>query len=313
METMLPLLMNHCYKGSHKNPGPYERVEGLEHFDRCINVDQSPIGRTPRSNPVTYTKAFDDIRALFAMTPDAKVRGYSKGRFSFNVKGGRCEECKGQGHVRVQMDFLPDVYVECETCCGSRYNPETLEVKYRERSIADVLSMTVNEAVEFFEAVPQIASKMQMLQEVGLGYIHLGQAATTLSGGEAQRIKLARELAKKNTGRTMYILDEPTTGLHFADVHKLLDVLNRLVSTGSTVVVIEHNLDVIKYADWLIDMGPEGGEEGGLVVAAGPPEVIAGCKESATGRFLTGLNGGGDGKDSSSSKKKAAKRSKKKT
>ncbi len=289
METMLPALMNHCYKSSHNVVGPYDEVTGLEHFDRCINVDQSPIGRTPRSNPATYTKLFDPIRELFALTEDARMRGYTKSRFSFNVKGGRCEECGGQGHVKVEMAFLPNVYVECETCHGRRYNEETMEVKYKGKSIADVLDMTVAEAAELFESVPQVRAPLETLNDVGLGYIHLGQPATTLSGGEAQRIKLARELSKRNTGRTMYILDEPTTGLHFADVHKLLEVLNRLVDTGSTVVVIEHNLDVVKSCDWLIDLGPEGGEEGGEIIAAGAPEKIVQSKRSETGRFLADM------------------------
>ena len=286
METLLPLLMNHCYKASHQVVGPHRSVSGLEHFDRCINVDQTPIGRTPRSNPATYTKLFDQIRDLFAVTTDAKIRGYTKSRFSFNTKGGRCEECGGQGSVKVEMNFLPDVYVECESCHGRRYNQETLEVKYNGKSIADVLEMTVDEAVLLFEKAPLIARPLQTLQDVGLGYIHLGQSALTLSGGEAQRIKLARELSKRNTGRSMYILDEPTTGLHFADVHKLIEVLNKLVAAGSTVLVIEHNLDVIKSCDWLIDLGPEGGEQGGEIIAQGPPEVIAKSKQSETGRFL---------------------------
>ena len=286
METVLPLLMNHCYKSTHMVVGPYGQVEGLEHFDRCINVDQSPIGRTPRSNPATYTKLFDLIRELFALTEDARMYGYNKGRFSFNVKGGRCEECGGQGMVKVEMNFLPNVYVECEACKTRRYNEETLRVKYRDKSIADVLEMTVSEALQFFESVHTVTNILQTLEDVGLGYIHLGQSATTLSGGEAQRMKLARELAKRNTGRTMYILDEPTTGLHFADVHKLLDVLNRLVDTGSTVVIIEHNLDMIKCCDWLVDLGPEGGEEGGQIIAQGPPETIAKCKQSYTGLYL---------------------------
>lgn len=286
METVLPLLMNHCYKSTHMVVGPYGRVEGLDDFDRCINVDQSPIGRTPRSNPATYTKLFDLIRELFALTEDARIYGYNKGRFSFNVKGGRCEECGGQGMVKVEMNFLPNVYVECDACKTRRYNEETLRVKYRGKSIADVLEMTVSEALEFFESVHTLTKILQTLEDVGLGYIHLGQSATTLSGGEAQRMKLARELAKRNTGRSVYILDEPTTGLHFADVHKLLDVLNRLVDTGSTVVIIEHNLDMIKCCDWLVDLGPEGGEEGGQIIAQGPPEKIARCKQSYTGLYL---------------------------
>ncbi len=289
METMLPLLMNHCYKTTQMVVGPYDQAEGVDNFDRCIHVNQQPIGRTPRSNPATYTKVFDAIRELFALTPDARMKGYTKSRFSFNVKGGRCEECSGQGAVKVEMNFLPDVYVECTSCQGRRYNAETLLVNYKGKSIADVLEMTIDDALELFESVPQIKSVLQTLRDVGLGYIHLGQSATTLSGGEAQRIKLARELSKKNTGRTMYILDEPTTGLHFADVHRLLDVMNRLVDTGSTMVVIEHNLDIIKCCDWLIDIGPEGGDEGGEIIAEGPPKEIAKKKESHTGRFLKEL------------------------
>ncbi len=286
METLLPLLMNHCYKSSHQVIGPHSVVKGIDFFDRCINVDQTPIGRTPRSNPATYTKLFDQIRDLFALTTDAKMRGYAKGRFSFNTKGGRCEECGGQGSVKMEMNFLPDVYVECETCQGRRYNQETMQVKYNGSSIADVLEMTVDSAAALFEKVPLIAQPLRTLQDVGLGYIHLGQSALTLSGGEAQRIKLARELSKRNTGRTMYILDEPTTGLHFADVHKLIEVLNRLVDSGSTVLVIEHNLDIIKCCDWIIDLGPEGGDQGGEIIAQGTPETIAKNKRSETGRFL---------------------------
>jgi excinuclease ABC subunit A len=286
METLLPLLMNHCYKSSHQVIGPHSGVKGIDFFDRCINVDQTPIGRTPRSNPATYTKLFDQIRDLFALTTDAKMRGYAKGRFSFNTKGGRCEECGGQGSVKMEMNFLPDVYVECETCQGRRYNQETMQVKYNGSSIADVLEMTVDSAAALFEKVPLIAQPLRTLQDVGLGYIHLGQSALTLSGGEAQRIKLARELSKRNTGRTMYILDEPTTGLHFADVHKLIEVLNRLVDSGSTVLVIEHNLDIIKCCDWIIDLGPEGGDQGGEIIAQGTPETIAKNKRSETGRFL---------------------------
>ncbi|MFZ4394113.1 MAG: excinuclease ABC subunit UvrA [Kiritimatiellia bacterium] len=267
-------------------PGACRKILGIEHLDKVIEIDQSPIGRTPRSNAVTYTGAFTAIRDLFAATPAAKVRGYKPGRFSFNVKGGRCEVCTGDGVLCLEMHFLPDVYVTCEQCGGRRYNRETLEVRYGGRSIADVLDLTVDEALEVFAAVPAIASKLRTLSEVGLGYIHLGQAATTLSGGEAQRIKLAAELSRKATGRTLYLLDEPTTGLHFADVHKLLDVLLRLREAGNTVVVIEHNLDVIKCADYIIDLGPEGGEAGGEVVAAGTPEEVALCAASHTGRFL---------------------------
>ena len=251
-----------------------------------IAIDQSPIGRTPRSNPATYTGVFDMIRALFASTSDAKVRGYSKGRFSFNVKGGRCEACAGDGIIKIEMHFLPDVYVPCEVCHGKRYNRETLEVKYKGKSIYDVLNMTVEEALEFFKAIPSIRNKLQTLYDVGLSYIRLGQPSTQLSGGEAQRIKLATELSRKSTGRTVYVLDEPTTGLHFADVHKLVEILQRLTDSGNTVVVIEHNLDVIKTADYIIDMGPEGGNLGGTVVAEGTPEEVAECPDSYTGAYL---------------------------
>ncbi|RDV84198.1 excinuclease ABC subunit UvrA [Ammonifex thiophilus] len=272
--------------GARELPGPYDRLEGLEHLDKVINVDQSPIGRTPRSNPATYTGVFTEIRELFAMLPEAKVRGYKPGRFSFNVPGGRCEACRGDGIVKIEMHFLPDVYVPCAVCKGKRYNRETLEVKFRGKSIADVLDMTVDEALGFFENFPKIYRKLKTLQDVGLGYIKLGQPATTLSGGEAQRVKLAAELSRRPTGRTLYILDEPTTGLHFADVAKLLDVLHRLVDGGNTVIVIEHNLDVIKTADYIIDLGPEGGERGGEVVAVGTPEEIAAHPYSHTGRYL---------------------------
>ncbi|MBR6479419.1 MAG: ATP-binding cassette domain-containing protein, partial [Clostridia bacterium] len=250
------------------------------------DIDQSPIGRQPSSNPATYTNLFNDIRSLFAATSDAKIRGYAPGRFSFNVKGGRCESCKGDGIVKIEMHFLADVYVPCEVCGGSRYNRETLEVKYKGKNIADVLAMTVDEAVEFFDAVPRIRNRLQTLKDVGLGYVTLGQPATTLSGGEAQRVKLATELSKRATGRTFYILDEPTTGLHSADVEKLLEVLQRLVDTGNTVLVIEHNLDVIKSADYIIDLGPEGGDAGGTVVATGTPEEVALIKTSYTGQYL---------------------------
>ena len=274
------------FQGAKERPGACKKILGTEYFDKVIEIDQSPIGRTPRSNPVTYTGAFTPIRDLFAATPAAKVRGYKPGRFSFNVKGGRCEVCQGDGLICLEMHFLPDVYVTCEQCAGRRYNHETLEVHYGGRSIADVLELTVDEALEVFAAVSPIASKLRTLSEVGLGYVHLGQAATTLSGGEAQRIKLAAELSKRATGRTLYLLDEPTTGLHFADVHKLLDVLLRLREAGNTVVVIEHNLDVIKCADYIIDLGPEGGDAGGEVVATGTPEEVARCAASHTGRFL---------------------------
>jgi len=284
-ETLFPLLMNRIY-GSHAVWGAHDELRGIEHIDKVIDIDQSPIGRTPRSNPATYTGVFDLIRDLFSKTQDARVRGYEPGRFSFNVKGGRCESCKGDGILKIEMHFLPDVYVPCEVCKGKRYNRETLEVKYKGKSVADVLDMTVSEAVEFFSQMPNIARKFQTLHDVGLDYLRLGQPATTLSGGEAQRVKLASELAKRSTGRTIYILDEPTTGLHFADVEKLIAVLNRLVTSGNTVLVIEHNLDVIKTADWLIDMGPEGGDGGGKVVAIGTPEQVAATPESHTGQYL---------------------------
>ncbi|MGB9553503.1 MAG: excinuclease ABC subunit UvrA, partial [bacterium] len=274
---------------SKERPGKFRALEGVENLDKVIIVDQSPIGRTPRSNPATYIGVFDHIRDFYAQLPEARVRGYEKGRFSFNVRGGRCEACRGEGIIRIEMVFLPDVYVPCDVCKGRRYNRETLEVKYKGKSIADVLEMTVEEALEFFYNIPPIRRKLQLLFDVGLGYIKLGQPATTLSGGEAQRIKLTAELVKRETGRTLYILDEPTTGLHFADVQKLLDVLNRLVDAQNTVIVIEHNLDVVKCADWIIDLGPEGGEEGGRVIVAGTPEEIISCPESYTGQYLKPL------------------------
>ncbi len=267
-------------------PGSFKGMEGLENLDKVIAIDQSPIGRTPRSNPATYTGLFTDIRELFASTNDAKMKGYTSGRFSFNVKGGRCEACEGDGIIKIEMHFLPDVYVPCEVCKGRRYNRETLDVHYKGKSIYDVLEMTVDEGVEFFANIPKLARKLQTLQDVGLGYIKIGQPATTLSGGEAQRVKLATELSKRATGRTIYILDEPTTGLHTADVHKLTEVLQKLVDTGNTVLVIEHNLDVIKCADYIIDLGPEGGDGGGTVVKCGTPEEIAKCRESYTGKYL---------------------------
>jgi excinuclease ABC subunit A len=267
-------------------PGDHIGCEGIECFDKVIDIDQSPIGRTPRSNPATYTKLFDHIRELYAQTPDAKVRGYKPGRFSFNVRGGRCETCKGDGQIKIEMHFLPDVYVPCETCKGARYNRETLEVRFKGKSISDVLEMSVEEALKFFAKIPKIRRRLQTLHDVGLDYIKLGQPATTLSGGEAQRVKLSSELSKIATGRTLYILDEPTTGLHFADIEKLLDVLQRLVDSGNTVLVIEHNLDVIKQADWIVDLGPEGGEAGGEVIATGTPEQVAEVEESYTGQFL---------------------------
>jgi excinuclease ABC subunit A len=272
--------------GARLVPGRHRTVTGIELLDKVVHVDQSPIGRTPRSNPATYTGVFDKIRALFAETSEAKIRGYQQGRFSFNVKGGRCENCSGDGTITIEMNFLPDVYVPCEVCHGARYNRETLEVHYKNKTIAEVLNMPIEEAHGFFESVPAIARYLKTLNDVGLGYVRLGQSAPTLSGGEAQRVKLATELQRRSTGRTIYVLDEPTTGLHFEDVNKLLTVLNRLVDTGNTVVVIEHNLDVIKCSDWVIDMGPEGGFRGGLVVAEGTPETVAAVKESYTGQFL---------------------------
>ena len=268
-------------------PGKHKCIEGVEQLDKVINIDQSPIGRTPRSNPATYTGVFDQIRDLFAATADAKARGYKKGRFSFNVKGGRCEACSGDGILKIEMHFLPDVYVPCEVCHGKRYNRETLEVKYKGKNIYDVLNMTVEEALEFFDHVPSIKRKIQTLYDVGLSYIKLGQPSTELSGGEAQRIKLATELSKRGTGKTIYILDEPTTGLHFADVHKLIEILRRLAEGGNTVVVIEHNLDVIKTADYIIDIGPEGGDKGGTVIASGTPEEVAANPVSYTGRYVS--------------------------
>ena len=267
-------------------PGEHKEILGMEQLDKVINIDQSPIGRTPRSNPATYTGVFDQIRDLFAATADAKARGYKKGRFSFNVKGGRCEACSGDGIIKIEMHFLPDVYVPCEVCQGKRYNRETLEVKYKGKSIYDVLNMTVEEAVKFFENVPSIRRKIETLYDVGLSYIRLGQPSTTLSGGEAQRVKLATELSRRSTGKTIYILDEPTTGLHFADVHKLIEILQRLSEGGNTVVVIEHNLDVIKTADYIIDIGPEGGDRGGTVIAKGTPEEIAKSPISCTGKYV---------------------------
>jgi excinuclease ABC subunit A len=284
-DTLAPVLANKLNR-ARRRTGAYDRISGLEHIDKVIDIDQSPIGRTPRSNPATYTGIWDDVRSLFASTPDAKARGYSPGRFSFNVAGGRCEACKGDGQIKIEMHFLPDVYVPCEVCKGSRYNRETLLVTYKGKTVSEILDMTVEEALHFFENIPPIRRKLQTLYDVGLGYVHLGQPATTLSGGEAQRVKLASELQRRSTGRTFYILDEPTTGLHFDDVRQLLIVLDRLVDNGNTVLVIEHNLDVIKTADRLIDLGPEGGDRGGNIVVAGTPEEVAACAESHTGRFL---------------------------
>ena len=270
-------------------PGAHKRLKGLEHLDKIISVDQSPIGRTPRSNPATYIGLFDIIRDLYSKTQESRARGYKPGRFSFNVKGGRCEVCRGDGQIKIEMHFLPDIYVPCEQCHGKRYNRETLDIRFKGKTIADVLDMPVEEALEFFAHIPKITRRLQTLHDVGLDYMRLGQPATTLSGGEAQRIKLASELAKVATGRTLYILDEPTTGLHFADIQKLLEVLQRLVDAGNSVVVIEHNLDVIKTADRIIDMGPEGGEEGGTLMAAGTPEEIAEVEASYTGRYMREL------------------------
>ncbi len=284
-ETLYPILSQHFYR-SLQQPMPYEAIEGLEHVDKVVNVDQTPIGRTPRSNPATYTGVFSDIRSLFVNLPEAQIRGYKPGRFSFNVKGGRCETCGGNGYKTIEMNFLPDIQVPCEECHGKRYNRETLEVRYKGKSIADVLDMTINQAVEFFENVPDILRKIKTIQDVGLGYIKLGQSSTTLSGGESQRVKLATELAKKDTGKTVYILDEPTTGLHFEDIRILMDVLKRLVDRGNTVIIIEHNLDVIKLADHIIDMGPEGGRNGGTVLTTGTPEEVAKSKKGFTPKFL---------------------------
>ena len=269
-----------------EKPGKHLGLEGTENVDKVVLVDQSPIGRTPRSNPATYTGAFTFIRDLFANSPEAKIRGYGPGRFSFNVKGGRCEVCEGEGQIKIEMQFLPDVYVDCEACGGKRYNREALEIHFKEKNIAEVLEMTVEESLKFFENIPNIKNKLAVLNEVGLGYIRLGQPAPTLSGGEAQRIKLAAELSKRPTGHTLYILDEPTTGLHFADIERLLTILRKLVNFGNTVIIIEHNLDVIKNTDWIIDLGPEGGDGGGEVVAVGTPKQIAGNKSSITGKYL---------------------------
>jgi excinuclease ABC subunit A len=285
IDTLLPALQARL-GGARQAPGEHDGVDGISHLDKVIDIDQSPIGRTPRSNPATYTGLFTHIRDLFSALPESKARGYKPGRYSFNVKGGRCESCQGDGILRIEMHFLPDVYVVCEACAGRRYNRETLEVRYKGMNIADVLDMTVAQACEFLAHVPRIRQKLETVREVGLGYVTLGQSATTLSGGEAQRLKLSKELSKKATGRTLYILDEPTTGLHFDDIKQLLEVLARLVEQGNTVVVIEHNLDVIKTADWVIDLGPEGGAGGGAIVAAGTPEDVARARDSHTGRYL---------------------------
>ena len=290
-EVIKKTLLRELNRAKVRNSGAYDDMEGIKQLDKIIDINQSPIGRTPRSNPATYTGLFDIIRDVYAMTPDSKVRGYGNGRFSFNVKGGRCEACKGDGIIKIEMHFLPDIYVPCEVCKGKRYNRETLEVKYKGKSISDVLHMTVEEALGFFSALPKVKRKLQTLYDVGLGYVRLGQPSTTLSGGEAQRVKLAAELSRRDTGRTMYVLDEPTTGLHVADVEKLLSILERLVENGSTVLVIEHNLDVIKTADYIIDLGPEGGDRGGLIVSKGTPEQVAACKESYTGQYLKKILG----------------------
>jgi excinuclease ABC subunit A len=289
-DILLPVLMQRIYK-SKMAAGKHRRITGIEHLDKVIDMDQSPIGRTPRSNPATYTGVFDHIRKLFAATNEAKVRGYLPGRFSFNVKGGRCEACAGDGTIKIEMHFLPDVYVPCEVCKGARYNRDSLDIEFKGKNIADVLDMPVSEACDFFANQPAIGRYMQTLSDVGLGYVRLGQPAPTLSGGEAQRVKLATELAKRSTGHTIYLLDEPTTGLHFDDVRKLLVVLSRLVDQGNTVLVIEHNLDIIKTADWIIDLGPEGGSGGGNVVATGSPEDVALVEHSHTGRYLRDILG----------------------
>jgi len=285
IETLYKVLARKL-NGAAEHPAPYKEIEGLHHLDKVIDIDQSPIGRTPRSNPATYTGAFGPIRDWFAGLPESKARGFGPGRFSFNVKGGRCEACQGDGVQKIEMHFLPDVYVTCDTCHGQRYNRETLEVKYRNKSISDVLEMTVDEGAEFFTAVPSIRDKLQTLSRVGLGYVKIGQPATTLSGGEAQRVKLSKELSKRSTGRTFYILDEPTTGLHFEDTRKLMEVLQELAEGGNTIVIIEHNLDVIKTADWVIDLGPEGGDGGGQIVGQGTPEDVAQIEGSHTGIYL---------------------------
>ncbi|MBT8302248.1 MAG: excinuclease ABC subunit UvrA, partial [Maribacter sp.] len=284
-ETLYPIMNAHYFNGVRK-PMPYKSIKGLEHIDKVIDINQSPIGRTPRSNPATYTGVFSEIRSLFTKTPEAAIRGYKPGRFSFNVKGGRCETCRGGGLRVIEMNFLPDVYVECETCNGKRFNRETLEIRYKGKSISDVLEMTIDDAVAFFELIPKIHRKLKTIQDVGLGYISLGQQSTTLSGGEAQRIKLATELSKRDTGNTFYILDEPTTGLHFEDIRVLLEVLNKLVDKGNTVLIIEHNLDVIKIVDYIIDIGYEGGRGGGMIVAEGTPEQVSTDKKSYTAKFL---------------------------
>jgi excinuclease ABC subunit A len=285
-DTLFRIVHRELNGATVEKPAPYRDIQGLEYLDKVVAIDQSPIGRTPRSNPATYTGLFTPIRELFAGTQEARSRGYQPGRFSFNVKGGRCEACQGDGVIKVEMHFLPDVYVPCDVCHGKRYNRETLEVRYKGKTIHEVLDMTVEDARAFFDAVPALARKLQTLMDVGLSYVRLGQSATTLSGGEAQRVKLARELSKRDTGQTLYILDEPTTGLHFHDIQQLLQVLEQLRDNGNTIVIIEHNLDVIKTADWIVDLGPEGGSGGGTILATGTPEQIADCAESHTARFL---------------------------
>jgi excinuclease ABC subunit A len=285
-QTLYPVAATALNKASTLTSSPYDKIDGLQHLDKVVDIDQSPIGRTPRSNPATYTGLFTPIRELFAQVQEARARGYKAGRFSFNVKGGRCEACQGDGLIKVEMHFLPDVYVPCDVCKSKRYNRETLDIRYKGKNIHEVLDMTVEEGRQFFDAVPMLSRKLQTLIDVGLSYIRLGQSATTLSGGEAQRVKLSRELSKRDTGKTLYILDEPTTGLHFHDIAQLLDVLHRLRDAGNTIVVIEHNLDVIKTADWIIDLGPEGGSGGGNIVTTGTPEQVAKHKKSHTGRFL---------------------------
>jgi excinuclease ABC subunit A len=304
VDTLLPAARSTLY-GASQPIGECDRVEGLDKVDKVISIDQAPIGRTPRSNPATYTGVFALLRELYAGLPDARARGYKAGRFSFNVKGGRCEACQGDGVLRIEMHFLPDIFVTCDTCAGRRYNRETLEVKYRGLSIADALAVTVEQALEMFETIPRIRDRLDALNKVGLGYLTLGQPATTLSGGEAQRVKLARELARKATGQTLYVLDEPTTGLHFADIEVLLTALTDLRDQGNTIIVIEHNLDVVACADWVVDLGPEGGEGGGEIVAAGTPEQIVAVERSYTGRYLKDVLARANGPSSSSSKKKS--------
>jgi excinuclease ABC subunit A len=291
MEEMIYKSVARYLHGSRDTPGAHDRIEGLEHIDKIINIDQSAIGRTPRSNPGTYTGLFDHIRKLFSELPESKIRGYKPGRFSFNVKGGRCESCQGQGQIRIEMQFLPDVYVPCEVCKGARFNRETLQVKFKGMSIADVLELAIDDAIKHFEAFPSMVNKLQTLIDVGLGYIRIGQPAPTLSGGEAQRVKLSRELSKRSTGRTLYVLDEPSVGLHAADVHRLIEVLHRLTDSGNTVLVIEHNLEIIKVADHIIDLGPEGGDRGGEIIAVGTPEAVTEIDASYTGQYLRPILG----------------------